>query len=210
MEMFLVVMNAYARWPDIIHMQTTTANKIAEVLRNLFASCGLTIEVMTDNGPQFTSGEFESFLELNAVKMPTYHPASNGLAERLVQSFKKSLAKNRAVGGMSLQHCIANFLFSYRNMPHKTTKKTPAELFLKRQVRTRLSLVKPDMSQSFQAGSFPSQLGRKKKLRSFSVGQTVLVKNYRGGGKWLDGVITDVLGPVTYSVNVNGTCVKKT
>jgi hypothetical protein len=40
------------------------------------------------------------------------------------------------------------------------------------------------------------------------MGQAVLVKNYRGGEKWLDGVITDVLGPVTYLVSVNGTCVK--
>lgn len=147
-QMFLVVMDAYARWPDIVHMQTTTASKTIEVLRNLFASYGLPKEVVTDNGPQFTSGDFESFLKLNAVnhiKMPAYHPASNGLAERLVQNFKKSLVKNKAAGGMSLQHCIANFLFSYRNMPHTTTKKTPAELFLKRQVCTRLSLVKPDM-----------------------------------------------------------------
>ena len=67
---------------------------------------------MSDNGPQFTSGEFETLLKMNAVKhikTPAYHPASNGLAERLVQNFKRLLAKNRAVGGMTLQHCIANF-----------------------------------------------------------------------------------------------------
>lgn len=44
------------------------------------------------------------------IKTPAYHPASNGLAERLVQNFKRSLAKNTAMGGMTLQHCIANFL----------------------------------------------------------------------------------------------------
>lgn len=110
---------------------------------------------------------------------------------------------------MSLQHCIANFLFSYRNMPHTMTKKTPAELFLRRQVHTRLSLVKSEVSPSVQPGSFPDQSGKKIKLRFFSVAQAVRVKNYRGGGKWLDGVITDVLGPVTYMVNVNGTCVKR-
>ena len=41
------------------------------------------------------------------------------------------------------------------------------------------------------------------------MGQAVLVKNYRGGEKWLDGAITDVLGPVTYLVSVNRTCVKR-
>ena len=166
---------------------------------------------MSDNGPQFTSGEFETFLKMNAVKhikTPVYHPASNGLAERLVQNFKKSLEKNRAVGGMTLQHCIAKFLYGYRNMPHTTTKKTPAELFLKIQVQTRLSIVKPEVSPSFHTGSFPKQSEIKRRVRSFSMGQAVLVKNYRGGEKWLDGVITDVLGPVTYLVSVNGTCVK--
>ena len=41
------------------------------------------------------------------------------------------------------------------------------------------------------------------------MGQAVLVKNYRGGEKWLDGAITDVLGPVAYLVSVHGICVKR-
>jgi hypothetical protein len=40
------------------------------------------------------------------------------------------------------------------------------------------------------------------KVSSFSVDQEVLVKNYRRGEKWLNGVITKGLGPVTYMVNV--------
>ena len=205
-QMFLVVMDAYARWPEIINMQSTTASKTIEVLRDLFAAYGLPKEVVSDNGPQFTSSEFESFLTMNAVKhikTPAYHPASNGLAERLVQNFKKSLAKGKAIGGMTLQHCIANFLYSYRNMPHTTTKKTPAELFLKRQVRTRLSLVKPDVPNFIPPERVKTPGTAKAKLRSFSVGQSVLVRNYRGGEKWVEGVITEILGPVTYLVDVS-------
>lgn len=95
------------------------------------------------------------------------------------------------------------------HMPHTTTRKTPAELFLKRQVRTRLSLVKPGESPSFHTGSVPKQSEMKKKVWSFSMCQAVLVKNYRGGEKWLNGVITDVLGSVTYLLSVNGTCLKR-
>lgn len=94
--MFLVVMDAYSRWPNIIHMQTSTASKTIEALRNLFASYGLPKEVVTENGTQCTSGEFESFLKLNAVKhnkTPAYHPASNGLAERLVKKHQKGFSK---------------------------------------------------------------------------------------------------------------------
>jgi transposase InsO family protein len=53
-EMFLVVMDAYSGWPEIIHMQTTTARKTIEAFRNLFAAYGLPKEVVSDNGPQFT------------------------------------------------------------------------------------------------------------------------------------------------------------
>lgn len=207
-QMFLVVMDAYARWPEIIPMHTTTSTKTIEALRSLFSAYGLPKEVVTDNGPQFVSQEFESFLVKNGVKhitSPAYHPASNGLAERLVQNLKKSLAKNRAIGGMTLEHCVANFVFGYRNTPHTTTGKTPSELFLKRQVRTRLSLIKPEFSQRMQNETEPNL----PRVRSFTVGQQVLVKNYRGGEKWLNGVIREVLGPVTYNVEVNGKCVKR-
>ena len=39
----------------------------------------------------------------------------------------------------------AQVLFTYRNLVHGTTGKTPAELFLGRSPRTRLSLTKPNL-----------------------------------------------------------------
>jgi hypothetical protein len=56
-------MDAYARWPEIVHMQSTTSAKTVEVLRNLFASYGLPQEEVTDNSPQFTSCEMKTFLK---------------------------------------------------------------------------------------------------------------------------------------------------
>ena len=40
-QMFLVVMDAYARWPEIIPMNTATSAKTIEALRNVFAAYGL-------------------------------------------------------------------------------------------------------------------------------------------------------------------------
>ena len=48
--------------------------------------------LVTDNGPCFVSEEFEIFLAKNGVKHITtapYHPATNGLAERAVQTVKQ-------------------------------------------------------------------------------------------------------------------------
>ena len=58
-QMFLVVMGAYARWPEIVAMNTTTSSKTIEALRNLFPAYGLPKEVLTGNKPQFVSQEFE-------------------------------------------------------------------------------------------------------------------------------------------------------
>ena len=149
---FLLVNDAYSRWPEVKLMSNTTATATVEAMRGLFAAYGLPQVVVSDNGPQLVSKEFETFLEGNGikhVKSAPYSPASNGLAERLVQSFKQSLDKQKG-NGHTLQHCIDSFLFSYRNTPSSTTGKTPSELFLRRNVRTRLSQVTPKFSVQMQ------------------------------------------------------------
>lgn len=65
-------------------MTLTTSTKTIEVLRSWFAIFGLPEELVSDNGPQFTSEEFELFLSKNGIKhnrVSPYHPASNGAAE---------------------------------------------------------------------------------------------------------------------------------
>ena len=83
-------------------MTSTTTQKTLGCLRELFASYGCPELFVSDNGPQFSSAEFSSFLSSNGVrhvKSPPYHPQSNGAAERCVQTFKgamKSMHKRRA------------------------------------------------------------------------------------------------------------------
>ena len=207
-ENFLVVTDAYSKWPEVKIMSNTTATSTVEAVRSLFASHGLAEVVVSDNGRQLVSKEFETFLQMNGVKhikSAPYHPASNGAAERLVQNLKQSLEKQKG-SGKSMQHQVDNFLFVYRNTPHAVTGKTPAELFYKRQMRTRLSLVKPSFSadmQDRQEEKVNKQAG--KRLRSFQVGQSVRVRDYRGGEKekWVPGKVKEVLSPVTYIVETD-------
>ncbi|KAL0161253.1 hypothetical protein M9458_044978, partial [Cirrhinus mrigala] len=58
---FLVVINVHSKWTEVLPTKLMTAEKTANLLRNLFASYGLPKVLVSDNGPQFTTPEFEQF-----------------------------------------------------------------------------------------------------------------------------------------------------
>ena len=63
-------------------------------LRILFATHGIPTSVDTDNASIFVSAEMKKFWQNNGIRHITsspYHPATNGLAERAVQTFKLHL-----------------------------------------------------------------------------------------------------------------------
>lgn len=204
--MFLVVVDACSKWPEVIMMHSTTASKTIEALRTVFARNGLPEQLVSDNGPQFIAEEFQLFLKKNGVKHITsapYHPATNGLAERFVQTMKQSLTSMKK-GPESTQTNLSRFLMKYRNTPHSTTGETPATLFMGRILRTRLDLIKPDLrkhvvcKQEKQAKSNNTS----GEVRQLYVGQAVSVRNYRGKEKWIPGIVHARTGPVSYQVQI--------
>ena len=87
----------------------------------IFATHGLPLKIVTDNGPSFTSDEFKRFVKGNGIKHVTsapYHPSTNGLAERAVQTVKRGL---RCTQGSSMQEKLLKFLFNYWITPNITT-----------------------------------------------------------------------------------------
>ena len=56
-------------------------------MQSIFATFGIPKTLVTDNGTNFISTEFEEFLKSNGIchsRIAPYHPASNDLAERAV------------------------------------------------------------------------------------------------------------------------------
>ena len=133
-RMFLVAVDAYLKWPEVMMMERTTTTQTIDQLRNLFARWGIPQRVVSDNGPQFVSEEFTRFIKANNIKHTKsrpYHPATNGLAERFIQTFKQALRTARK-GKRSLEHRMADFLIGYRNAIHATTETSPAQLMMGR------------------------------------------------------------------------------
>ena len=135
---------------------------------------------------------------------PPYRPSSNGQAERLVQKVKKSL--NTKQSSRTVSHKISIFLLRYRTTPNCTTGKTPAELLMKKELRTRLSFLRPESGKSLREKHRDHYDIVTEQVRQMSPGDTVSVLNSRryGREKWLCGTILQRLGPVNYVVDVYG------
>ncbi|XP_036002862.1 uncharacterized protein K02A2.6-like [Fundulus heteroclitus] len=203
-QTFLVLVDAHSKWLDAHIMSKMTAAITADKLRSIFAIHGLPDTVVTDNGPTFTSEVFKEFMEKNGIRhvcSAPYHPASNGLAERAVETLKDGLRK---MTGNSLETKLSRLLFQYRITPHTTTGVSPAEMLLGRRPKSHLDLLHPDIAERVIRGQDTQRIrwDQHAKDRLFRPGDHVYVKNFATGLPWLPGVIQHQTGPVSFVVDL--------
>ncbi len=74
------------------------------------------------------------------MRRSPFHPASNWLAERAVQTIKRGLKK---MGG-DLETRIFEFRGRYRITPQTTTGESPAQMFMSKTPRVSLDLFLPE------------------------------------------------------------------
>ena len=107
---------------------------------------------------------------------------------------------------LSLAQQVDNFLLMYRSTPHVTTGVPPAELFLKRQLRTRFTLLKPSMKEFVQNKQTKQVVNHDMhgvKTRTFKPQDIVRVRSHRRTKeKWVAGTIIKIMGPETYLVRI--------
>ena len=152
--MFLLLVDAHSKWPEAVPMQSTTATKTVECLRTIFARHGLPEQLVSDNGPQFVSEQFQDFLQGNGIqhiRSAPYHPSTNGLVERFVHTFKHAMRASET--SLSLNERLQCFLLTYRTTPHATTRESPSMFLHGRPLRTRLDLLRPDTACRVEANS---------------------------------------------------------
>ena len=181
-------------------------------LYQLYEKCSpLPQQVVSDNGPQFTSELFAHFMAVNGVKhirTSPYHPASNGAAERLVQTAKQGL-RSALRKGVSLDQALRAFLLRYRTTPQATTGVSPSVLMFGRNIRTQLDLLRPEVGVRVSERQEQQQQRHNQHCqhRELSLEQLVWVRNWRAGARWLKAKVQKQLGPLTYLVQLeNGEC----
>ena len=104
---YLMMVNAHSKWPEVIGpMKTTTADSTINAMCNIVERYGLPTQVVSDSGPPFQSAEHEEVLQQNGIHrilVSPYHPSSNGLANRFVQSFKYTMESSADDPASSIQ-----------------------------------------------------------------------------------------------------------
>ena len=208
-HMFMIVVDAHSKWPEVIRMKLTTARRTVNALRRIFATHGIPVRIVTDNGPQFVSKEFQDFCTANGIQhtlSAPYHPATNGEAERFVRTFKRNM-KCRSKTSEDVETWVSRFLITYRTTPHSLTEMTPSQMLMGRRIRTRMDLVRPDflMERRIQEDR---QRGAEEKVRKFKKGEEVLVRMY-GADKWAYGVVEEKQGELHYQVKTGGRSMKR-
>ena len=201
-KMFLVVVDAYSKWIEVEMMNCSTALATVNRLRRVFATHGLPLILVSDNGPSFVGEEFQQFMSKNGIKhilTAPYHPSSNGQAERMVRTFKESM---KSLNSGNTETKLNRLLFTYRMTPNTTTGKSPAELLFLRQPRCIFHRLVPGANKPKLLGK--DKIVNDKQVKSFSEEDPVWIKNHGEGKKWIAGTVVKKIGAVNYHVVVCG------
>ncbi|KAG7552073.1 Integrase catalytic core [Arabidopsis thaliana x Arabidopsis arenosa] len=121
----------FMRWSMDIIGPLHRSTRGAQYLLNIICRHGVPYEIVTDNGPQFISHEFEAFCSEWGIKVsystPRY-PQGNGQAEAANKTILSNLKKrlSHLKGGWYDE--LQPVLWAYRTTPRRPTGETPFSL----------------------------------------------------------------------------------
>lgn len=195
---FLICMDAKSKWAEVkVLKQAPSSSSTIALLNSIFSVHGFPNVIVSDNASIFHSEEFLDYCTTNGIFQKFTapgHPATNGLAERNVQTLKRRL-KAASDEPFTIQEKIQRVLFRYRATP-LACGKSPAELYLGRKLRIRLDAIFPNLPQRSKNIENTS--------RSFSEGERVLVRVFiNNKDTWYFGQVQKKLGSRHYTVQLD-------
>ena len=204
---WLVLIDAFSKYPCIHPTSSTSTKSTTELLEQDFAHFGYPHSIVSDNATSFTSEEFQSWCWERGITHLTgapYHLATNGAAERLVQTFKQALSKSSLPPRAALQE----FLMQYRRTP-LAEGYSPSELLNGRQIRAKINTLLPSpaqMAQGRQAREVTKSQAQEDLERVTPIGTPCYAlycgPRHKKDLRWVPAVVTKVFGSRSVNVRV--------
>jgi hypothetical protein len=132
----LVVVCYLTKWVEAIPLVNNKATTCAEVfVREIIARYGCPLEVVSDNGHSFNGKFFDcmTLWGIHNLRVAPYHPQSNGLVERCIQTIKRALSCMTGTKPTTWDKMLGWVLFTYRQSQQKTTGFSPFFLLFGRE-----------------------------------------------------------------------------
>lgn len=142
-----------SKWPEMVFMRSVRSCDIIPWLNGVFAREGFPEELVSDNGSQFVSNEFEQYLRergIRHLRSSVYYPRANGEVERFNRTLKHTI-QLAVEGKREWIVAVTEFLMAYRATPNCTTGVSPSALLHGRTMRTKLMLAR-DLQQESTVG----------------------------------------------------------
>jgi transposase InsO family protein len=97
-EHYLLTVNYFSKWSKIDKLDELSSSNVICYFKKHISRFGYIDMLITDNGPQFASGEFAKFAKeygfIHITTSPHFSQA-NGQAERFVQTAKNLIKKSK-------------------------------------------------------------------------------------------------------------------
>lgn len=203
---YLVVVDAHSKWIEVFQMNSTAAKFVIEKFREIFARFGLPLQMVTDNGPPFSSHELRDYFTKNNIiytPISPYRPKGNGAAENAVRTVKNCI-KKAYTEGVDVAQAISKMLFQYRNCEQATTNVAPAVALIGRRLRGRLDALRPSAAERVRARQAVQVERAGGTQRDVQLGDPVYFREYsKNNSKWVEGQVKEQVGPSSFSINVS-------
>ena len=211
---YLATVDYFSNFFEVDQLRSTTSGAIITKPKGHFARYGIPDEIVSDNGPQYDSEEFQAFVisyGFKHTRTSPHYPQSNGKAESAVKQAKRILQMTKESG---TDFYLA--LLNLRNTPQEGHSSSPVQRLMNRRTRTTLptskNLMKFGVPTNTHSDIVKRQLKQQtyynrgaKKLGQLSKGDRVKMQPFDlGKKKWIDGEVKRKVQRHSYEVEANG------
>ena len=209
-ENYLVTVDYYSDYFELDLLSDTTAESVINATKCHFARHGIA-DMVTDNGPQYSSAHFGKFArewEFQHTTSSPLHSQSNGKAESAVK-IAKNLVKKSKRGNKDLQMS----LFEWRNTPDSNGL-SPVQKLMSRRSRTTIPTTEALLKLEVIDGVYENIKRKRqqakaaydkhaKPLPELHVGEPVRLQPINPKAPWEQGSCVAKVGPRSYLIETD-------